>query len=469
MRTFALTDGNGYRWFWNIEVAGPSWTVTAGKEGTPGQKRTRSFPDAEQALASAEAHIREKLAKGYSETTPTPPPLAPPHLREALEQALTANPDDLSAHAAYADLLMEHDAPALAARGEFIQVQLALEDALRPAEERKRLQRREQELLDAHRRAWLGGMAQEVLGDPDEPFDPDDAPCAYHFARGWLSRMVLGRDYSRDLARAIAQAPETRLVRELILESDERDYSAKEDDASRLLARSPSLGNVRVLRIGREVEADEWGTFNGTISRHFVDLVASLPHLEELHALVNGYDPAPLYALGNLTSLRVLRLYHLQRRHPLEVLADNPALGNLTHLLLHPHRCEIEHDPGGPFLDLAGGRALLHSPHLKKLTHLQLRLCAMGDAGVSEIIRSGILKRLRVLDLRHGCVTDEGARMLASCPDLKRLERLDVDRNALTPEGVAALRSVVAEVRGDDQQTPQELGNRWYLYEGDTE
>jgi uncharacterized protein (TIGR02996 family) len=46
-------------------------------------------------------------------------------LREALEAALVENPDDLAAHRAYADHLMELGDP----RGEFIQVQLALEDA----------------------------------------------------------------------------------------------------------------------------------------------------------------------------------------------------------------------------------------------------------------------------------------------------------------------------------------------------
>ena len=45
-------------------------------------------------------------------------------LRLALEQALVENPDDLAAHAAYADLLMEEGDP----RGEFIQVQLALDE-----------------------------------------------------------------------------------------------------------------------------------------------------------------------------------------------------------------------------------------------------------------------------------------------------------------------------------------------------
>jgi uncharacterized protein (TIGR02996 family) len=57
---------------------------------------------------------------------------------QTLENAILANPDDLGAHAAY-DWLIEQGDP----RGEFIQVQLALEDPKKSAKERKELQKRE--------------------------------------------------------------------------------------------------------------------------------------------------------------------------------------------------------------------------------------------------------------------------------------------------------------------------------------
>ena len=466
MRTFAMTDRNNYSWFWNIEVDGATWTVTAGRQGTLGQKRTRTHDDPEQAQSAADSMIQGKLSKGYVETTPPPPPA----LIAALESALVAKPDELAAHAAYADLLAEQADPDLAARGEFIQVQLALESDALSAEERKRLMELEEELLFDHLHTWLGGMANDILEALElSEINECEPPCEYHFARGWLDRLLLS-DYETSLIVAMAQAPETRLLRQLILERDEHGWLGvgSETSATQVLARSTYLGNVRFLRIGREIEVDHWRHFRGDSSKHCVGLVAALPRIEELDLLVNGYDPAPLFALQNLTTLRVLRLYHLQARHPLEILAANPALTNLTHLLLHPPRCEIEWDTG-PFVDLAGVLDLLHSPHLPKLTHLQIRLCDMGNAGVHEIVRSGILKRLRVLDLRHGCITDEGARILASCPDLKRLERLDIDRNAMTAAGVAELRSVGIPVRGDDQQTAEQVAGQWYLYEGDTE
>src|SRR5436190_1259466 len=85
-------------------------------------------------------------------------------LRAALEADLIENPDDLATHMAYADFLIEQGDP----RGEFIQVQFALEEEGRPARERKQFQKRERDLLAAHEREWLGELAPILLGTPEE-------------------------------------------------------------------------------------------------------------------------------------------------------------------------------------------------------------------------------------------------------------------------------------------------------------
>ncbi len=51
--------------FWNIELAGNSYTVTYGRIGTGGQSLTKSFPDEAAAQKDMEKLIREKLGKGY--------------------------------------------------------------------------------------------------------------------------------------------------------------------------------------------------------------------------------------------------------------------------------------------------------------------------------------------------------------------------------------------------------------------
>jgi len=51
--------------FWNIELAGPTYTVKYGRIGTDGQLVTKSFPDEATALKEMEKLIKEKLGKGY--------------------------------------------------------------------------------------------------------------------------------------------------------------------------------------------------------------------------------------------------------------------------------------------------------------------------------------------------------------------------------------------------------------------
>jgi len=168
---------------------------------------------------------------------------------------------------------------------------------------------------------------------------------------------------------------------------------------------------------------------------HVYDYLKQMPDVEEVLVFAHFRDATKLVALP-MPNLRVLQLYH-GWSYPLEKLARNPTLTNLTHLLCHPHALDHEE----PYIRLPQLRAVCRSPHLTALTHLRLRLTDFGDDGVREIIRSGILRRLKVLDLRHGSVTDEGAHLLAACPDLKNLERLDLSRNGLTDAGKAALRA----------------------------
>jgi Ran GTPase-activating protein (RanGAP) involved in mRNA processing and transport len=165
-----------------------------------------------------------------------------------------------------------------------------------------------------------------------------------------------------------------------------------------------------------------------------------------------------------------LQIYH-NYHYPLEILAANPTFQNLTHLLLYPHGLEPDDDEA--YITLDGVRAVLHSPHLHKLTHLQLRLSNLGDEGCEEIVRSGILKRLKTLDLMHGRISDRGAESLAGCPDLRNLELLDVSYNRLTKAGIAALKRAcnARVVKHSGQYDPDRVGadELEYLWQGDPE
>jgi uncharacterized protein (TIGR02996 family) len=407
---------------------------------------------------------------------------------QAFESALLENPDDLAGWCAYADWLVEHDD----LRGEFMQVQIALEDPARPPAERQALQEREDQLLAAHEREWLGNLASYLLdGDAEDVNDYGYSRrpwVKYRWARGFLAEMET-QCLTVALAQALAAAPACRLLRKLHIVSTAYYLSMQENAPPRRvpvppeyrrtaewleLLGAPLLRNLRVFQMGDvdgEPPEDGWRD-NHTSAPALERLIAEMPQVEELHLVCKRYDSGSLFALPNLTHLRVLRMYalgetyspHDEHEIPLDALAANPALGKLTHLLLHPH---FAFDRS--FIPLDRVAPLLRSKHLTSLTHLQLRLSDMGDDGVRQIVASSILKRLKVLDLRHGAITDAGARMFAQCPDAKRLERLDLSRNAVTAAGLAALRKADVKAVANKPLTSGELADRQYLHEGDFE
>jgi uncharacterized protein (TIGR02996 family) len=473
MRTFTFSDMKSHK-FWHIELKSNSFTVTFGRRGTAGQTQTKKFANAAAAQKEHDKLVKEKLAKGYVETTPAAKPKAS-SLRDALEAALVENPDDLAAHSAYADYLQEQGDP----RGEFIQVQLALEDPKRSAAERKQLQKREQQLFQKHGREWLGELAPYLIDNQQEEKRQDwqpDTTWVFQFRRGWLDSLEL-TNYRVAFTRILARAVQTRLLRRLVLNEDAYeepgDYQPGEDvppnsypPALVALLRSPYLGNVRILQYGEQVDDNE-RYFNCHMSgAPLIGLVKLMPRLEELYVLSQGVDTDQLFSLRTLNNLRILQVYHMNH-YPLQKLAKNPALGKLTHLLLHPHTLADEE----PYLRLPHVRAVLRSTILQSLTHLRIRLCDMGDKGCSEIVDSGILHRLKVLDVRNGCITDAGARLLADCPDARNLELLNLDRNCLTADGIAYLKARAIKFTAVDQWQPsgEEYEDQQYLYEGDGE
>ena len=269
--------------------------------------------------------------------------------------------------------------------------------------------------------------------------------------------MIIGR-LSMAVARVLASDPAVRFVQELHVHGTMGEI----DNHSELfeLIGSPLLANLRVFQMGDDVPSEDGWCDCGTYVPDLEHVLAGMSRVEVLDLYCKAYRSGPVFALTNLSHLRELRMYHLGGRgwrsgdspvYALDVFAKNPAFANLTHLLFHPHQAEERDGNFQPmsYIPLAQVRALVRSPHLKKLTHLQLRMSDMGDEGIREIIASGILKQLVWLDLQSGCVTDEGAKLLAAYPDAKRLDRINLSRNGVSTKGLAALRK--AGVSGGEQ------------------
>jgi uncharacterized protein (TIGR02996 family) len=488
MRTFEFTDAKSQK-FWNIEVTGTYYTVKFGKIGSGGQTQRKTFATAAAAQAEMDKLVNEKLKKGYVETTPK----AVATEEAAFHKALTDNPDDVAGWSAFADWLVEQGDP----RGEFMQTQLALEDESRPRKDRDALKRKEKALLKQHEREWLGGLAPFVLNEEraDRSWDYRSTQTEPVWRRGVLWGLVVDR-LSMSLAQVIALDPATRFVQELTVHDTMRGYygedaanqpkprvktpkGAQRHDELFELIGAPLLANLRRFQMGGEVPPEDGWCDCHTYVPGIEHVIAGMSRIEVLDLYCKEYHSRNVFALPNLTHLRELRVYHLGGRswrdydvpYRLDVLAKSPAFANLTHLLFHPHFSEEDDDDDFPisYIPLEQVKALVNSPHLKKLTHLQLRLSDAGDKGVREIIASGILKRLKWLDLRHGCISDEGARLLATYPDAKNLDQLDLSRNAVTAKGLSALRKAGVKAVARKPLTTDELEEREYLHEGDSE
>src|SRR5688500_2519471 len=105
--------------------------------------------------------------------------------REMLEAAIAADFDDLAAHAAYADLLAEEGDP----RGEYIQLQLALENRDQSPRLLAEWRERSHRLLQAHQRDWLGDLAPFLLDRKRSTVEPDRPNIDYSWNRGWLAEL----------------------------------------------------------------------------------------------------------------------------------------------------------------------------------------------------------------------------------------------------------------------------------------
>jgi uncharacterized protein (TIGR02996 family) len=466
MRTFEFTEGSS-RKFWNIELDGKKTIVTFGRIGTKGQRKEKKFKTEAAAQKEYDKLIKEKLGKGYTETTSeaeeesTPAAPAAPaltgraaKLKESLEAALLENPDDLATHAAYADLLSENGDP----RGELIQVQLALEDEKRAPKERKDLQKREQQLLDAHLRTWFGDLAPKLLDAEVAAWQRKRGQYThFRWRRGWIEALHLAQ-VSNELLQSVCDNPIFTLLRELTIL--ERDWDNGDDDPDLTpLLRAPFASHLRAFQIGPVEDSCH-------ISAPEVHkLAAKLPALEELRLCAHGVKTKKVFALP-MPHLSVLVVHHIHE-YPLEVLAKNSSLTRLESLSFWPHGLEPWHE--GAYITQKGFKALVHSPHLTSLRHLAVYLSDIGDQGCEEIVESGILGRLKVLDVSRGCITDAGAGTLAACPELTNLERLVINKNMLTRSGIRALRATGVEVEAKEQYAPGEADEQEYLWEGDAE
>ena len=415
--------------------------------------------------------------------------------RAALESILFADPDNVDNHLVYADWLTEQGDP----RGELIHLQVQLEE-LAAGETRNELRQREAELLKAHEATWLGELAPLLLGTEQEQramfkrqlaarfqdrlsYTTQRMQFNYKWRFGWLDFFEC-ENITVDMARTLATEPIARLLRTLICRGDEQagiyQYEPGEDTPDthfrpiEVFAHHPNAQNVRTLQFGDEVDVDLDTYDSGTQYDHLAPVVAAMPRIETLRIFGHIYfqeegeaDLRKIFSMPSLGSLRELQLYHMHRI-PLAALAENPSVTKLETLLCFPHSFggELGQTTAVQPSDV---EALVRSPRLTSLKHLQVRCCNGGDAMAKEIVYSGILDRLETLDLRHGEITDEGAALFARPKASWTLRRLDVANNPISPTVVQSLRDALPTVNADDPPRNRRYGSDDIYYYGDSE
>ena len=364
----------------------------------------------------------------------------------AFERHLLDNLDDMPAWSAYADYLTEQGEP----RGDFMRVQLALEDETLPKAERRALHEEEEALRVKHLDEWVGAQIATKIFTAKGQLRKGAA--SVNFRRGWLWEFV-GAQWDRPTLRDRPdELPAWRWLHTLDIIYAEVP-----------LAGTQIVRNLRLLRIGNDETHSSGGMADLTA------FLAAATRLESLHLACGDVNTPALFALP-LAHLRELHV-HCETMYATDTLAENPAFAGLRTVAFHPHahydwNSNVPDD--GAYLSAHDVRHIAYSPHLTQLEHLQLNCLNAGDEGIDLLVNSGLIHRLKTLDLRHGCVTDAGAFALVKALEgtPHALASLKLGDNALTGDGVAALRRLKLTLDAPDQHDP---GDDTYLTQGDTE
>jgi uncharacterized protein (TIGR02996 family) len=370
--------------------------------------------------------------------------------RELLEEAIALNFEDVAAHAAYADLLMEEGDP----RGEYVQLRLFLEDENRPVAQLREARERAAELYRRHEEEWLGDLAPFLVNPNRSVPEPVAPNVEFTYRRGWVSELHVQEVHGAFLT-VLADAPQVRMLQKLTL----ADLRRRDGFTSLApLIGSPYLGAVKSFTLG-----DEESFAPVAVGTGVVDLLQAMPVITEINLLAQDVETERLFSL-KLPRLRRLRV-DFASDYPLGILGGNQSFGRLTHLLLDSHDTYFRWLAGGSGTapvpaslretELCG---LVYTRCLSKLTHLRLRVGGLNDECCHAIAHSGMVRRLKWLDLRNGDITDAGAEALANCRDLTNLEWLDVGGNQLTPVGIGLLTSRDIRVQYDSQRGDEDPG-----------
>jgi uncharacterized protein (TIGR02996 family) len=453
MPRYELSEGTSNK-FWEIKLSGTSFTTTYGRIGTAGQTTIKELKSAAEAKKEHDKLIAEKVKKGYvlaaggaastekvkkGQVAKAGGGAAAADKRNPdLEDAIEADPFDVSAYMVYADWLQGQGDP----RGELISLQLTAE-----TKRDARLAKTAAALLDKHAGIFLGPLAEHT-----RTYDGNDRD-AFTWRFGFIHAAKLSHsrytneDFKGSMAEvleALLRHPSGRFVTELVFGFNSDPNDDPLDDLIAILARK-APATLRKLHFGDFEYPDEtemsWYHV-GSLGK----LWKAVPNLS--HLIVQGGE----FELGTIDLPALTRAEF--RTGGLSA-ASARAIAKATWPRLEHLEVWYGDDNYGGTATLADAEALLARGDLPRLTSLGLRNTAFTDELCGVLATGRVIPQLTRLDLSMGIMTDEGAAALAAHKAaFTHLAVLDVSNNYLTRAGLASLkglaRSVVSTEQRDD-------------------
>jgi hypothetical protein len=134
-------------------------------------------------------------------------------MREKFEKRIFEKPGETKRHEEYAEYLKSVGDP----RGEFIELNIALEDKRMTREHHIYNEIRQREILAKHGRKWLGKLADFVLlkSQPGRDFELKPG-CRLWWWRGWISGLQTD-ELTLKVTQVLLHAPELRFFSKLVI------------------------------------------------------------------------------------------------------------------------------------------------------------------------------------------------------------------------------------------------------------
>ncbi|MGL6075708.1 MAG: TIGR02996 domain-containing protein [Fimbriiglobus sp.] len=363
--------------------------------------------------------------------------------RASFENAIAADPDNLAALSAFADFLMESGDP----RGDYMRLQLALEDRNQPASRLRAMEQDTYEIRMANEREWLGPFYEHVypVRRNQSVVEPVEPNITIHYHRGWLHTVRFEQANDAAIA-ALAECPIAHMISAFIVEEDpvaEVDFTPLE-----------ALRNLWSLEIGHPRNFAEQSLLN----RESCQSLAKLDRLRDVSIHVGRMSIRQFWR-AKWPELESLEFSMARQTIHIEMLLAQKNFKKLKHLsIIRPNdgeRTEVGDDWEVLFLHRS----------MPALKYLIIQTPTFGDDSVRKLVNSPMMGTLQGLDLCRSGITDEGAEILAQHPAVPKLKYLNLDENNISPIGIDAFARVGVTISQRQNLGPMRDDEDWDDFE----